>query len=45
MGNVPTLAFDSQYRLSAPWILMNQTNAPMIGSRSQRPVQPVNGGS
>ena len=33
----------SQYRFNAPWILMNQTNAPTIGSSSHSPVQPVNG--
>src|SRR5688500_16496676 len=41
---VPTEDLLSQYRLSAPWTLMNQTNAPMIGNRSHRPVHPLNGG-
>ena len=32
-----------QYWFNAPWILMNQTNAPTIGSSSHSPVQPANG--
>ena len=35
--------FDSQYRFRLPWTLMNQTNAPTIGSNIQRPVQPGSG--